>query len=820
MVFTCTKKQIKQRKRWGGYVSIALFAITSLFTSCDSFLESQTVKNQIEQHIAYANAPSYKILVQANDEDGTLKKPITGELTQKVTDTFEIKFAPAQDHEFVRWEASSVDLPQGESIYDYISFEDASDPETKVTFKKALNSIVITAFCPSLPYVTFLLAGSRYGKYSPVKGTYTCVQSHSYSLSFDPDSDYEFIRWQIYDSKTGIEIPNNTYIKIENPSESSTTYSLASVPSNSEISLAIKPIITERPQIISRSPIDYGQSFYKDSRIQILFDHEMDKASIYYTKDELDELIAEEIADSGLFPEVINGETVYFGYEKDGIIYFKNILIKNYNGNEILNKCFDHPVFITPNLLLLTANRAPEVPDFALVQISLEKDLSYKVDGKPINMPKSEKWTYHVTSSIDDKAPDISSKALVTGNGKELPTYTESTSETWKKTDLNFTNDLKLKFHFEIEDKGCGPASQFAIERTRILDENYDSCTSTPETFYIDFQTTDTENAAYDNSKDTDTPITLPKVNQDGVYSVRFKFFDKSNNPGYFKDTYYYVVDNTPPALKDVNAVVSGDNTTFTWNTNAKDYKNTTMYYKIEWQNSYSSCTITSKEKTLQIINANSTWYYYLVSEDYAGNTITSPIYSKFVPGVSYIKNSSYDINGNITISWYDPKEPCDSYEVTYTYNRNTKTETVTGTSLTFPAAETNSIQEIPFTITATKGNETGPSSSFSTYSSFDPVVTTSTTNVEPYLYKNIKIHSPENSPGFTYTIRYSWTNVVNSSWLIDDEGKLNIDQDIRITYYGAGPTRYWWYLRVFAEKDGKTVQSKSISTYDYWPKE
>ena len=331
------------------------------------------------------------------------------------------------------------------------------------------------------------------------------------------------------------------------------------------------------------------------------------------------------------------------------------------------------------------------------------------------------------------------------------------------------------------------------------------------------------KNAAYDNSKDSDTPITLPKANENGVYSVRFKFFDKSNNPGYFENTYYYIVDETPPALKDVNATAFGLDTTFSWNTDAKDFKKATIYSKrINYSNSFypNPANELSKEITISPFYGDSIYAYYLVSEDYAGNTITSPTYSKFVPGVSYIKSSSYDIYGNITINWYDPKEPCDSYEVTYTYNGNTKTETVTGTSLTFPAAETNSIQEIPFTITATKGNETGPSSSFSTYSSFNPVVTTSTTNVEPYLYKNIKIHSPENSLGFTYTIRYSWTNVVNSSWLIDDEGKLNIDQDIRITYYGAGPTRYWWYLRVFAEKDDKTVQSKSISTYDYWPKE
>ena len=514
MAFTCSKKT--------SFAAAALFVIIALFTSCDSFLESKTVKQEIEQHIAYANAPSYKILVQANDEDGTLKKPITGELTQKVTDTFEIKFAPAQDHEFVRWEASSVELPEGESIYDYISFEDASSPETKVTFKKALNSIVITAFCPSLPYVTFLLTGSRYGKFSPVKGTYTCVQTHSYPLSFDPDTDYEFVRWQIYDSKTGTEIPNGTYLKIEDPSVSSTTYSLAAVPVNSEISLAIKPVIAERPQILSRSPVDNGNSFYKDSRIQVLFDHEMDESSIYYTQEELDDLKA----DSGLFEDERNGKPVYFGYEKDGITYFKNILIKNYEKpTEILNECFEHPRFETPTLLIIASNcstEAPEIPNFAIVHVSLEKDLSYKVEEKSVNMPKSERWIYQVKSTKDIDPPILTAPPLKDSSGITLTSSDNTPSEPW--TMNNYKNRvLSLALDFSLNDTGSGPANQFAIETKRVCDGDCNAVNDSTETIYLNFQEISANTATYTGT------YTLPKIKQYGVYSLRFVFYDKAN---------------------------------------------------------------------------------------------------------------------------------------------------------------------------------------------------------------------------------------------------------------------------------------------------
>ncbi len=811
MAFTCSKKI--------SFAAAALFVIIALFTSCDSFLESKTVKQEIEQHIAYANAPSYKILVQANDEDGTLKKPITGELTQKVTDTFEIKFAPAQDHEFVRWEASSVELPEGESIYDYISFEDAASPETKVTFKKALNSIVITAFCPSLPYVTFLLTGSRYGKFSPVKGTYTCVQTHSYPLSFDPDTDYEFVRWQIYDSKTGTEIPNGTYLKIEDPSESSTTYSLAAVPVNSEISLAIKPVIAERPQILSRSPVDNGNSFYKDSRIQVLFDHEMDESSIYYTKEELDDLKADGTADSGLFEDERNGKPVYFGYEKDGITYFKNILIKNYEKpTEILNECFEHPRFETPTLLIIASNcstEAPEIPNFAIVHVSLEKDLSYKVEEKSVNMPKSERWIYQVKSTKDIDPPILTAPPLEDSSGNTLTSSDNTPSEPW--TMNNYTNRvLSLALDFSLNDTGSGPANQFAIETKRVCDGDCHAVNDSTETIYLNFQEISANTATYTGT------YTLPKIKQYGVYSLRFVFYDKANKETYFPETgyYYYYYDKESPSLQNITAVTSENSLNISWEPDANDYQKTIVYYRKMGESSWLFTETTTNKINISGFPTGIWYEYYLEPYDQVGNYGNDQWHA--FSDLS-TKPSSYDNDGNITLSWDPPTGgSCYYYNVTYTYNGNTITQKVLNPTLTFPAAETSSIETIPVLIQPITTSLSIPYS-YNVYSSFDPVVTKSQKHdggaasggeisIIQTTYYYIKIQSPENSQGFTYSIRQSDSTSNSSTY---HSTNLNFDQDILVK---ENSTYKKLYFKVRAEKDGKEVWSKLINVYDYWP--
>ena len=123
------------------------------FVSCDNFLKGAETAKQIEDAIAYANASPYLIRFASQEGTGTIAKPAGGEALKKVSDTFEIKFETSTDYEFLLWEASSKKLPAGSAISDYIEIEDVQSAETKVTFKKELEDIVITAKVSDRPRI-------------------------------------------------------------------------------------------------------------------------------------------------------------------------------------------------------------------------------------------------------------------------------------------------------------------------------------------------------------------------------------------------------------------------------------------------------------------------------------------------------------------------------------------------------------------------------------------------------------------------------------------------------------------------------------------
>ena len=136
-------------------LSLTVFA-TIAFTSCENFLKGEQVKDEIVSVINYNNSPSYTINVEAKTGDGVVKSPATGEVEKKVTDTFVVRFEPAEDHVFLKWEAVVQDLSSGEYPSDYIQFENAESAETRVTLKKGSpRVIVIRPVCP--PRLTYTL---------------------------------------------------------------------------------------------------------------------------------------------------------------------------------------------------------------------------------------------------------------------------------------------------------------------------------------------------------------------------------------------------------------------------------------------------------------------------------------------------------------------------------------------------------------------------------------------------------------------------------------------------------------------------------------
>ena len=147
----CKSNQIKSNQIKSNQIkSNSIILLFSLilglsFTSCNNFFKAGEVKDEIEQHIAYANASSYLIKVTFQEGTGSIAKPASGETLKKVTDTFDIRFEPLPDFAFICWQVTSTKLLEGQNINDYVEIEDIQKAETRVTFKKALEDIVITA---------------------------------------------------------------------------------------------------------------------------------------------------------------------------------------------------------------------------------------------------------------------------------------------------------------------------------------------------------------------------------------------------------------------------------------------------------------------------------------------------------------------------------------------------------------------------------------------------------------------------------------------------------------------------------------------------
>ena len=153
--------------------ALSVFGTLSLI-SCENFLSGSLVKDEIVNIIDYTNSKTYTINVEAKTGDGIIKTPATGEVEKKVTDTFAIRFEPAEDHVFIKWEAVVQDLSSGEHASDFIQFENAESLETKVTLNKdSPRVIVIRPVCPPrLSYTLKQGGGEIYPRDSSIEFTF------------------------------------------------------------------------------------------------------------------------------------------------------------------------------------------------------------------------------------------------------------------------------------------------------------------------------------------------------------------------------------------------------------------------------------------------------------------------------------------------------------------------------------------------------------------------------------------------------------------------------------------------------------------------
>ncbi len=248
-----------------------------------------------------------------------------------------------------------------------------------------------------------------HGTFTPAKGVYNLIMGRSYEIAFDPDSDYEFIKWEIFDKNSGEKINDGTYLDFEDISSKKASFIFKGVPENQDIKICVRPIIAERPQILSYSPLFEAEGVNKDTAIQIVFDHDMDDSSIYYTEEEIRALKDLGIADSDFLPEISDELPLqnHYGYKKNGEVFYKNVLISDSETGVNRNDCFNPPVFDSKRILIISASKTKYLPSYSIPLVTLDKNFCCSVDGKKVSMAGSKKWIYQVNKDTDGDEPVI-----------------------------------------------------------------------------------------------------------------------------------------------------------------------------------------------------------------------------------------------------------------------------------------------------------------------------------------------------------------------------------------------------------------------------
>ena len=120
-----------------------LFAAAGL-TSCENFLNGGSVRQEIEDAIAYNNAKEITVQLYANEGTGSTLP--SGNYTAKQGYDFEISFSENPAYSFIKWTAvlkddSAVEVTEG------ITFEDKNSPVTKVKITNDTDPIKIIPLC-------------------------------------------------------------------------------------------------------------------------------------------------------------------------------------------------------------------------------------------------------------------------------------------------------------------------------------------------------------------------------------------------------------------------------------------------------------------------------------------------------------------------------------------------------------------------------------------------------------------------------------------------------------------------------------------------
>lgn len=592
------------------------------------------------------------------------------------------------------------------------------------------------------PSTSITVTGNR-GSFSPSSGSFNVKQNFAKTISFEPESNYEFIRWETYNLNTNAPLDEKqNYIYIDDIYSKSITYRVLQIPDEQDteqISLGLRPVLASRPKVISNSPLNTG-NVLRDNTIQVIFDNDMDKNSVYFTEPELTEkrnaLGIDYNADNAsngnslLYYSDANNQKVYYGYIKDGETYFKNIYIKNRQSGANLLSCFEAPLFERNDTLSIGIKRSvitnngvttteSLIPKYAQIIVTIGDDSTgdnffYSIDDKPVKMSSSFAWYYQVSDKSDDEAPIIATDGTpIVKNGETelsiLTTAPDASTKAQIAALQRFDNgNFNLKLKIDDKSNGSGVAPSFNVICQKVNNELYTSLENGEiknigtEYSYVAGQTAD-----------FDGECSLGNLT-DGVYSMKFEFTDKSGNKLSYPTTgaYYFCIDKTgPTAAQNTMETATDTNANgkikLTWNVaNIKDYDKSIIHYK-KFSDSGEQTPVTVENKTpdssgnidytFNNLTPGTRYMFYAIHYDVWGNKAQQPTwrYAYTIPAVPknvQVASDIYGTTARLTITKPDNGN-CTGYEIRY---GPTGTAESSWKTLNVPDASTSDIiQEI-----------------------------------------------------------------------------------------------------------------------------
>lgn len=378
---------------------VVLFLSFVLFISCNNGSE---LIEQLNHDIKY-NFDEYSIVTIDADSDSTKSIiPAKGKYghNYKVTDEINIIFEPNPGYSLKQW--SIIPEESAEII-------DSKDDGKNVIIKIIQTAeITIKPICEYTEHLNISFK-SEFANISPsVPKEY--VVGESFNLECREESGYYFYRWQVFmeDDEENEITDFSELLEFENENQgiysSSTIVTVKGVGKN----IVLTPLLIKRPQVVNSTPVYDSNGSFRDSKIVIMFDEDMDESSIYYSDDEVQKLEAD-----GNTVLRHNVSQKAYGYKdsKDEI-HFKNISINKYSdSNENYLKYYNAPYFDENNkkVLRIAVNRSNLPPSITDIVVTIDKSFNFKdkSSNENVSLNVNYSFSYRTSSNIDNQPPYI-----------------------------------------------------------------------------------------------------------------------------------------------------------------------------------------------------------------------------------------------------------------------------------------------------------------------------------------------------------------------------------------------------------------------------